>query len=199
MKKQRLFLLCGVGLIIIGLLLALPTFMQYREAKGVPTLTNSPFTPQTVQAAPTAPEASAEIHVEGTPTRIQIPSLNIDLPVIDGYYNKTSQKWTLTNNKVQYAAVTPKPNNTQGNTFLYGHNRREVFKTLAKIQLGAEVVLTTDNGHTFVYTFKGALETTPNDDSLFRYQGTPILTIQTCSGAFYQNRQLFTFDLKEVR
>ncbi|HYH75116.1 MAG TPA: sortase [Candidatus Saccharimonadales bacterium] len=201
MKKQRLFLLSGVGLMIIGLLLALPTIMQYRDSKGVPTLTQSPFTPQTAQAAPSAtpPQEPTETYVEGKPTRIQIPSLNIDLPVVDGYYNEQSQKWTLSNNKVHYAVATPQANNRAGNTFLYGHNRKEVFKTLAKVQLGAEVLVTTDNGHVFVYTFKGAYETDPTDGSVFKYQGAPMLTIQTCSGVWYENRQLFTFDLKEIR
>jgi hypothetical protein len=38
----------------------------------------------------------------------------------------------------------------------------------------------------------------PTDATLFEYKGKPILTIQTCSGVWYQNRQLFTFDLERT-
>ncbi len=136
--------------------------------------------------------------VEGKPVRIQIPSLGIDLPVIDGYYNARERSWTLTNTKAQYATITPKANNIAGNTFVYGHRLHNVFGHLDQITSGAKAVITTDNGHTFTYTFRSSRETSPNDDSLFRYQGAPILTLQTCSGAWDQNRRLFTFDFTGV-
>lgn len=136
--------------------------------------------------------------IEGKPVRIQIPSLNLDLQVINGYYYEKSRSWTLTNDKVQYATITPLANNQAGNTFIYGHNRPGVFSTLRKIKIGEQAIITTDNGHQFTYVFRSSLETDPNDASLFTYQGSPILTLQTCSGLWYQNRQLFTFDLEKV-
>ena len=136
--------------------------------------------------------------ISGEPVRIDIPSLKLSLPVIPGYYNKRTHSWTLTNDKVQYAVMTPPPNNASGNTFLYGHYRWGLFASLHTIKAGAEVSITTDNGHVFTYDFVGSRETNPYDDSLFKYQGKPILTIQTCSGLFFQNRQLFTFNLGKV-
>lgn len=196
MIKRYIWLSVGVSLIVIGLILGLPSILQNRQESNVPKVSAAAFTEASKVAAP---QPNTPAYIEGTPVRLQIPSLGIDLPVISGYYNKATQKWTLTKDKVQYATITPLPNNARGNTFLYGHNRHEVFKNLSKIGLGAEAIITTSNGHTFTYTFRGALETTPTDDSLFHYQGAPILTVQTCSGAFYQNRQLFTFDLKVAR
>jgi len=198
MKKRILWLSSGIILVAAGLALTLPSFLQARQSANVPKVAASPFTEANTHAVvPTTTQIAQKI--EGKPVRIRIPSLNIDLPVIDGYHNLKTQTWTLTKNKVQYAVDTPLANNIEGNTFLYGHNRHEVFRSLSKIKLGAEAIIETDNGHTFTYVFKGALETTPDDSSLFRYQGKPILTVQTCSGAWYQNRQLFTFDLKDVR
>lgn len=143
----------------------------------------------------TPASGSSQTIISGHPMRLQIPSLGFDLQIIDGIYNNKSQTWNLTTNEVQYATVTPEPNNSNGNTFMYGHNRREVFEFLYKIQPGAQAVVTTDNNHVFTYAYVGAHTTDPNDDSLFKYQGPPILTLQTCSGVMYQYRQLFTFSL----
>jgi sortase (surface protein transpeptidase) len=82
---------------------------------------------------------------------------------------------------------------------MYGHNRVGVLHTLARIKAGAELIVTTDNNHTFTYIFRGAYETSPSDDSLFAYRGKPILTLQTCSGVFFQNRQMFVFDLEKAQ
>ncbi|HSX29511.1 MAG TPA: sortase [Candidatus Saccharimonadales bacterium] len=193
MKRMRIGVVSiGLCLIIGGALAGITPFTQYWRSKHVPHVTTSPFL-GTAAAAP-APQKL----ITGKPVRIIIPSLNIDLPVIDGYYNAQRQQWTLTSDKAQYATMTSPANNAGGNTFIYGHNRKGVFNTLNQIKVGDTVTLTTDNGHTFTYSFRGALETIPTDDSLFHYQGKPILTVQTCSGVWYQNRQLFTFDLEHA-
>lgn len=136
--------------------------------------------------------------IEGNPVQISIPSLSMDLPVINGEYNPNDGEWTLTLNKVQYAVNTPPPNNAGGNTFLYGHYRTEVFARLHDIQPGAQAIITTDNGHIFTYTYTGYTVVDPSDTSLFGYSGPPILTVQTCTGLFFQNRQLFNFTLTKV-
>ncbi|HET7638857.1 MAG TPA: sortase [Ktedonobacteraceae bacterium] len=193
MKKVHiLFLSVGVVFLGIGLALGGPLFLQYWRDKHLAKAT--PFS-ETVSAAVVPSDIPM---MAGHPVRFQLPALGIDLTVIDGHYNAVAGTWTLSNDKVQYATVTPQPNNKAGNTFLYGHNRPGVFKTLNKVKAGDEVILTTDNNLKFTYRFRGAVETNPNDDSLFHYSGAPILTVQTCSGLWYQNRQLFTFDLIKV-
>jgi LPXTG-site transpeptidase (sortase) family protein len=137
--------------------------------------------------------------VSGKPVRIQIPALHIDLQVAEGRYNKQTNSWTLSNDKAHYAVNTPLANNAEGNTFIYGHNRKAVFSTLNRIKAGDEAIVTTDNGHRFTYKFRSAYETNPTDNSLFDYKGAPILTVQTCSGLWYQNRQLFTFNFENVQ
>ena len=177
-------------------MLAVNPITELWRSKHVDHVATSPFS---VIAHASPAIAATPALVSGEPVRIQIPALAIDLSVIDGYYNQNSKTWTLTKDKVQYATVTPQPNNREGNTFLYGHNRPGVFNTLNKIKPGDKVIITTSNGHTLTYTFRTAYETNPNDSSLFEYRGMPILTIQTCSGVWYQNRQLFTFDLTEAQ
>lgn len=183
--------LFGVGMILFGVILGYRPFAEYVTNKQPPAIAFS--APASKVATPQSTPTQSV--VSGHPVRLQIPSLNFDLQIIDGVYNVKAQTWNLTTNKVQYATITPEPNSANGNTFMYGHNRREVFEFLYKIKPTAQAIVTTDNGHEFTYSYVGAHTTDPNDDSLFNYQGAPILTLQTCSGPVYQYRQLFTFSL----
>jgi LPXTG-site transpeptidase (sortase) family protein len=133
--------------------------------------------------------------VQGDPVKVDIPSLGLSLPVVRGYYDSKTKAWTLTKDKVQYATLTPPPSNQDGNTLLYGHYRKGVFATLHTIKPGAPAVVTASNGHKFYYRFASSKVTNPNDNSVFKKPDHPILTVQTCTGIFFQNRQLFTFDL----
>lgn len=132
------------------------------------------------------------------PDHIYLPGVDISVDIEPGYYNKASQTWTLSSTRAEYATVTPQPNNGNGNTFIYGHNRWEVFYKLLKVQPGDEAIVTTTNNHKFVYKLASRRDTSPTDNSLFAYQGPPILTLQTCSGLWYQNRSLFVFNFVQA-
>lgn len=133
--------------------------------------------------------------ISGIPVHINIPSLDLELPVDKGYYNNQTQTWTLSGTHAHYAIASSISNIKGGNTFIYGHNNKFVFAKLNQIKTDAIVQITSDNGHRFYYMFRGAVDVNPADTSLFAYQGKPILTVQTCSGSWYQNRRLFMFDL----
>jgi LPXTG-site transpeptidase (sortase) family protein len=157
----------------------------------------------TINVAPDVSSAVQLQHsasvIEGDPVRLQIPSLHMDLAVIKGYYSARTKQWTLTNDKVQYATITPKPNSESGDTFLYGHYRREVFANLHTIPTSAIAMVKTSNGHTFYYRLDNVKVVSPQQSaSIFNYRGKPLLTLQTCTGLFYQNRQLFTFRFYKV-
>ncbi len=156
-----------------------------------------------ITVTPPATVSPAQIkkadYIGGEPKEIIIPSLHIDLPVIPGYYDKQTQSWTLTIDDVQYATMTPEPNNQEGDTFLYGHYRPNIFATLHDINSGAQAVVKTRNNHTFYYQLSSVRVVNPDDSkSVFDYTGKPILTVQTCTGLFFQHRQLFTFNLVKV-
>jgi LPXTG-site transpeptidase (sortase) family protein len=154
------------------------------------------YTPTFNTSAQHAPTKAATI--SGTPTHIAIPSVDISVDIEPGYYNKSNQTWTLSSSKAEYATITPKANNGSGNTFIYGHNRWAVFYKLLKVRPGDEAIVTTANNHTFTYKLVRQKVTQPTDNSLFGYQGPPILTLQTCSGLWYQDRSLFIFNLEKV-
>lgn len=196
--KQRLRFGLSVGMLFIlaGALLAYQPLMRLWHEKQLVANAPAPAPPRTPEV-----EAATKVNdtVEGKPVRLVVPSLGIDVPVADGFYNSRSQTWTLSNNKAHFATeMTPQPNNQGGNTFIYGHNRPEVFARLGKLKVGEKATVYTDNSHVFTYVYRSAHETNPNDDSLFHYEGPPIMTLQTCSGLWYQNRLLMTFDLVEV-
>ena len=187
MKKLLIEALIGLVLIIGGIFLW-NLRLSFEVANAQPPV------PDRNQVA----SAPAQATIEGQPNHITIPSLHMSLPVINGYYSTYTKEWTLTLSEVQYATITPPPNNASGNTFLYGHYRPEVFYYLHNIAIGADAIVTTTNGHTFTYQLTKVTVVNPNDDSLFTYKGPPILTLQTCTGAFFQYRQLFTFKLIEA-
>jgi len=181
-KYSRIFALI---LVIAGLAVLAP-FAYFWYSDRQVAAEQTPVVVQRVDLKPTA--------VTGKPVRIAVPSLKIDLAVIDGNYDKKTGEWTLTLDKAQYATPTVQPNDQGGNTLIYGHYRPEVFAYLHLIKLGAEAQVTTDNGYVFTYTFKSTEALNPRDTSIFTYQGPPRLTIQTCSGAYMQNRQMYYFD-----
>lgn len=198
MKKHfdtQFLLRLGPLFILAGLMLGYEPLMQYLNKNEVETA--NPFS-QVQAAVKTEDTPPPAVTLAGKPSRIVITSQGIDLTVVEGVYDPNSKTWTLSKDKAHYALMTPAANNQGGNTFIYGHNRKEVFSKLSKVKTGDEATVYTENGHKFVYVFRSAYETSPNDDSLFRYQGPPILTLQTCSGLWYQNRYLLTFDLKEA-
>ena len=120
MKKitwQKSIVLLGVVLLIGGA--ALLTYLERSRA------TSEVAAPAISSAAPK--HVASATAISGNPVNLQIPSLGTNLSIIPGYYNPQTQEWTLTKDKVQYATITPEPNNEGGNTFLYGHYRSEVF------------------------------------------------------------------------
>jgi sortase (surface protein transpeptidase) len=62
--------------------------------------------------------------------------------------------------------------------------------------MDAEVV-TTSCDH-FYYNYSSTSVIRPNDLTAFTANGLPRLTLQTCSGAWFENRQMFEFSLARV-
>lgn len=186
MTTKRKLQITAAGLMVAGIAGLIPLGYFYHQNQAAAATAPRVQVPQATR--PTQPEA-----VSGKPVSISIPSLELNLPVIDGQYDQNTGKWTLTTDKAQFATPTAEPNNIGGNTLIYGHYRKGVFNTLHTIQPGAQALITTDNGYTFTYTFENSETVDPSNTDIFLYKGAPRLTIQTCSGAFFQNRQFFYF------
>ncbi len=150
-----------------------------------------------IKSAPFIPIAAP---VVGKPVRIVIPASGVDLPIDDGSYDSVTNSWTLSGLRAQYATISSLANNSNGDTFIYGHNNNSVFGALRHNTpaVGAQALIYTDNGHIFAYNFQSVLSLTPDDTSVLDYQGPPILTIQTCTGTVDEWRTLFKFDFDKV-
>lgn len=184
--------LFGFIIICSGLLLCGPgLYYQWHE-------NNTAKTPIVLPSI-SLPDTTQQKIKTGRPARLYLPSVNIDLTVAKGEFNQTTNTWTLSKDKAHYATVSDAPNDHYGNTFIYGHNRSQVFSHLAKLQPGAEAIINTDNNLRFVYKLANIEETDPNDTAvILPYSTKPTLSLQTCSGSWYQNRQIFRFDFVRV-
>jgi LPXTG-site transpeptidase (sortase) family protein len=128
------------------------------------------------------------------PVSLQVSSIDLNLPIEKGYYNKNTQQWNISTTSAFWSVMTSKPNNKEGITFIYGHNRSSVFSKLGKMQEGSIATVTTEDGKTHNYRLKYSFTTNPEDSSILNYQGPPILALQTCSGATFQNRTIYVFE-----
>jgi LPXTG-site transpeptidase (sortase) family protein len=132
------------------------------------------------------------------PSHIDIPALNISVDVVPGYYNKLTESWSLSPVKAQFAIVSVPANNRAGDTYIYGHALPAVFGRLLNARTGDLAIVQTVNRHIFTYRMVGQYDIKPDDVSILNYRGAPIMTLQTCSGLWYQNRRVLIFSLESV-
>lgn len=195
--KQRTLIIIGIAFILFGLVVGYPSFNQYWQGRNNNQSSGQNSTEVVFANKPV--KQTPEPKISGMANRIVIKSLNIDLPVIYGQYYPTSKTWDLSGDKAHFASLSKLNNNKTGNTLIYGHNNKQVFANLNQIKPGAEVIVYTANNYKFSYVYRSSVETNPNDSSVFYYQGPPMLTLQTCSGIWSQNRQMFAFDFVGVK
>lgn len=136
--------------------------------------------------------------VSGRPTHLTIPSVHVDIAVASGNYNSDTKTWDVSNDKAQFASITPEANNKVGSTFIYGLNIDQVFSPLDGLVLGEKALIQTDSGHLFTYTLSSIENVSPTDTSAFEYRGPSVLTLQSNSANWYEERRLFIFNFAEV-
>ena len=178
---------------LIGILnLAVGVMFYVINIAPTPVLASPQIQPKPVVAVKAIPAT------QGIPTRITVPSLNIDLPVAIGSYNPDDGNWTVDATQAYFADASMPVNNSNGTSLIYGHAQSTVFETLPQIQPDAEAVVTTDTGYIFHYRYTSVQEVVPTDTSVFNATGTPKLVLQTCIGAYSELRALFSFKLVAI-
>lgn len=131
--------------------------------------------------------------VTGTPNRLVINSLGMDLPIDVGAYDPTSGEWTTADDRAFFADNSVPANDSNGVTLIYGHARWGVFGSLPDLKPGATADLYTSNGRVFHYQYKSVREVVPTDTSVFTVYGPPTLMLQTCTGAWDMYRAMYSF------
>jgi LPXTG-site transpeptidase (sortase) family protein len=190
-KLKYIAATAGVG-VLASLAVITPAFVQQRSIAEA--VANTASTTATTVTAPVPIPAVTHGH----PTHIGVPSLGISLGVTDGQYNATDGSWTLSDTQAMFGTMTPEPNDTTGNTFIYGHATNRVFGRLPQLKTGSEIAVHTSNGLRFVYTLRSSVVVSPTDTSVLAATQKPTLTLQTCTGLWSENRHIFTFDFTRV-
>lgn len=194
MNTRRIISVVGSLCILSGIaVLSLFAYYSLRNKTVLAQGTNAVIIPIQAPVPVVKPNT-----LTGKPARIIVTAQNIDLTVEDGSYDPESKTWTLSSRSAHYALPSVQPNNDSGNTLIYGHYNKDVFSRLRKLNPGDTAIVITDNGLKFTYTFQSTTTVDPTNVDIFAYEGEPRLTLQTCSGAFMQNRQFYFFELTDV-
>jgi LPXTG-site transpeptidase (sortase) family protein len=197
MTLPKKFAIVGIGITLLGLIGVAPFAYSIIEHRF--TSDGDPNSGAKIDLPEQTPATNKPEKIAGKPIRLIIPSLKMDLAVIDGFYDKTTGKWTLDRVNTHFATLSKQPNSEAGNTLIYGHAIAPVFERLHNIKPGANVIIFTDNGHRLVYRYQGNETVDPANTSIFDYKGKPRLTLQTCTGFWFENRQFFYFELIDAR
>jgi sortase (surface protein transpeptidase) len=135
--------------------------------------------------------------LQGTPNRILVPSLNIDLPVVSQSYSPVLKSWPVSATTANYATETALINNFHGQSLIYGHDIRSVFGPLLDLRPKAIVYVYTDNGHVFKYAYAGSHDVSPRQTTIVADMANQPagLNLITCDGAYFQFRHVMNFKL----
>jgi LPXTG-site transpeptidase (sortase) family protein len=136
--------------------------------------------------------------IQGQPSRIVVPSLSIDLPIIRGYYNTTNKQWTVSDTEANWAPNTAEPNNKNGQTLIYGHNSWSIFAGLVNgLKPGDDVYVYTANNHVFQYSYTSSITVSPhNAQALFdSMKSSTGLKLMTCELTDFSWRHVMSLQL----
>ncbi|MDN5275671.1 MAG: peptidase sortase [Candidatus Saccharibacteria bacterium] len=188
MKKARILLLISSLIFFIGGatflgLFALPYLQARQAAATMPAVS--------VATQQTEPMQRPDDYIGGTPRHITVPSVGIDLAVLDGHYNEQNGEWTLGYDGAYFATPTSPISNQHGNTLIYGHNHDAIFAKLAGVKAGDKATVATENGYVFTYVYKSSEDVKPTDVWILNDNGYPQMTLQTCTGFLDQYRKMY--------
>jgi len=154
------------------------------------------------QAEQQLADATPAKHVElqGTPVRLVIPRLAIDLKVTAGTFDPSQRTWVVDKKIVDFIPDTAPLSNTQGSMFLYGHNANDVLGKTGALQPGDVAYIYTDNNHVFSYKLQSTVVVKPTDTSVLNglNLGNPGFKLMTCTGLWDQDRRIMTFTLESA-
>lgn len=123
------------------------------------------------------------------PVRIRIPSLNIDLPIIEATINKN--KWATTNDGVSYLETSPLPG-YKGNSILYGHNWNNLLGKLKYIKPGEKIEIAYSNGTIKKFSVNTMGVVTPDQTHVLLPSKDVRITLYTCTGFLDSKRLVVT-------
>lgn len=120
-----------------------------------------------------------------SPVRLEIPDLDINLPVFPATITKGT--WETTRSGVSFLTSSSAPG-TRGNSVFYGHNTPNLLGKLSRVKPGQEVIVVRQDGSRVTYTVQFTAIVTPNQTHILDQTEDERLTMFTCAGLFDQKR-----------
>lgn len=119
------------------------------------------------------------------PIRIVIPSLQMDIPIIESKI--VNGFWELSETTASHGQGSAYPGN-EGNIVIFAHAREGLFLSLRQAKMdGLIYILTNESWHR--YRIINLQEVTPNDTTVVAQTKKETLTLFTCTG-FLDNKRL---------
>jgi len=109
-----------------------------------------------------------------SPTRLVIPAIRVDVPVVEGV------DWDQLKKGAGHLVGSANPGE-RGNSFIAGHNDiyGEIFRDLEELKIGDEILVYAGQ-QSFRYVVRATRIVEPDDLSVMEPTSTPVLTLLTC-------------------
>jgi len=132
-----------------------------------------------VQLAFFTPKVVPVVNSYPIPTRITIPSVNIDLPLFETQINHGA--WQIASDGISHLTISARPGE-KGSIILYGHNTNERFGPIRWMSIGQKITLTTIDGKNHDYIVTSTQDVSPDKVSILTSQKNETLILYTCDG-----------------
>lgn len=119
------------------------------------------------------------------PTKIIIPAINLDLPILPANLNK--RQWEATTKGISWLSSSPLPGSA-GNSILYGHNWPNLLGNITKLKPGQVIKIKFMDGSTKDFVIDSTVTVSPNEISILAPSKAPQITLYTCTG-FLDNKR----------
>lgn len=131
---------------------------------------------------PQKQEIEDMIEPKESPSRIEIATIGLDLPIAPGIIS--DGKWVLYDDKASWLSTSEVPG--FGNVILYAHNKVNLFGGLNNLTVGDEITIQ-HKGKNYLYSVISLNKVLPMEVNAVLSDENR-LTLYTCDGAFDQKR-----------
>lgn len=181
-KRTRLFfLLTGIILIFWGLSMQDQSVRENKNVSSDPQIiaadSVTSFSQEPVKVDPSLLKYKKD-NRKVPPSRIIIPSLEIDLPVREAKIVKGY--WEVFADTAGFGLGSAYPGEI-GNQVVFAHARKGLFLPLRNAKIGQKIYVFAED-KVFNYQIKEIIEVTPNQIEVLAPSSEAILTLYTCSG-----------------
>ena len=155
----KAFFILGISLIAFSVYLKVDSYRSLSFASSVPA-------------------ANVDLKTSN-PTRIIIPSVNIDLPIEETLIHKNN--WEIYENGASHLNTSANPGEG-GNVIIYAHNTRDRFGSLEEVKKGEIIKLYSEDHKVYTYEVVNILVVNPTQVELLAPTKSELITIYTCIG-----------------